>query len=70
MKVKENSSPTKQNSEFMIDWVTPSITTLLRDGSPSNSKGDFAMKLTALVEAGGSTGYLALVKRHLDGKEK
>ena len=43
-----------------------------KDGSRSSSKGDFAIKLTAFVEAGSNTGYLALalVKRRIDMVEK
>ncbi len=41
-----------------------------KDGSLSDSKGDFAMKLTSLVEAGGNTGYMAVVKRSIDGSER
>ena len=41
-----------------------------KDGSRSASKGDFAIKLIALVEAGSNTGYLALVKRRIDLVEK
>ncbi len=33
-------------------------------------KADFVMKLTALVEAGSSTGYLCEVTRELDGKTR
>ncbi len=33
-----------------------------------DTRNDFAMKITAFVEAGHSTGYLADVKREHDGK--
>ena len=50
------------------------MSTIRKDGTKSASKGDFAMKLTALVEAGSHTGYLALalalVKRRIDLVEK
>lgn len=58
------------SEEFFIDWENASIATLRKDGSRSASKGDFAIKLTALVEAGSNTGYLALVKRRIDMVEK
>ncbi len=41
-----------------------------KDGSLSNSKGDFAIKLTYLVEAAGITGYMAAVKRRIDNSER
>ena len=59
-----------QVAEFYMDWDSPSIGTVLKDGTRSSSKGDFAIKLTAMVEAQNHTGYLALVKRRIDDKEK
>ncbi len=43
---------------------------LNKDGSLSDSKGDFAIRLTSLVEAGGNTGYMASVKRKIDQDER
>lgn len=40
-----------QAPDFYIDWDSASIGTILKDGSKSHSKGDFAIKLTAMVEA-------------------
>ena len=45
----------------------PSVGNIL--GVRSRSKGDFAIKLTAMVEARSHTGYLALVRRRIDKKE-
>ena len=56
--------------EFFIDWENASLSTVKKDGSRSTSKGDFAIKLTASVEAGSNTGYLAIVKRRIDMVEK
>ena len=41
-----------------------------RDGQRSESKGDFAIKLDALIEANEKTGYLATVKRAIDCEER
>ena len=56
-------------TSFFIDWDPPSVG-LLKNGSRSEPKGDFAIALKALVEAGANTGYLAVVKRAVDGKTK
>ncbi len=53
-----------------MDWVCPSIGVLNRDGNKSDSKGDFAIKLEMLIEAGSKTGYMATVKRAIDGAER
>lgn len=42
----------------------------VKDGKTSDVKGDFAIKLTAMVEAGANTGYMAKVKRTIDGKTR
>jgi hypothetical protein len=36
----------------------------------STAKNDFALKITAFVEAGNSTGYLGVLKREHDGKTR
>ena len=59
-----------QQADFYVNWNSASIGTVLKGGILSSSKGDFAIKLTALVEARSQTGYLALVKRRIDDKEK
>ncbi len=41
---------------------------VLKDGTKSVRKGDFAIELQSLVEAGSITGYLAMVKRAVDRK--
>ena len=56
--------------EFFIDWENAGLSTVKKDGSRSTSKGDLAIKLTAFVEAGSNTGYLAIVKRRIDMVEK
>ena len=57
-------------SAFYIEWSSPSIGTIHRDGSLSESKGDFAIKLQMLIEADSKTGYIATVKRAVDGEER
>ena len=47
-----------------------SAVTNYQDGQKSEAKGDFAISLEAMVEAGINTGYLAQVKRAADGKTK
>ena len=44
--------------------------TLSKSGTKSDAKGDFAIELEGLVEAGPNTGFLAKVKRAVDGKIK
>ena len=41
-----------------------------KGGKQSEPKGDFAISLEALVEAEAHTGYLARVKRAVNGKTK
>ncbi len=41
-----------------------------RDERRSESKGDFALTLNMLIEAGPKTGYVAPVKRAIDGLER
>ena len=36
----------------------------------SNKKSDFVIQLSAMVEAGDNTGFLATVKRAIDGQQK
>ena len=43
---------------------------LQRDGSKSEAKGDFAIRLDMMVEAGSNTGYVATVKRAIDLHER
>lgn len=53
-----------------MDWDSPTIGVVnLRDGSKSG-KGDFAIKLDMLIEAGKKTGYVATVKRAIDCMER
>lgn len=54
----------------MVDWEQCGVFLRHSDGSYSSRKCDFAIKLISLVEAGESTGYLADVKRCIDGKRK
>ena len=42
---------------------------ILKDGSHSE-KGDFAIALESLIEAGAKTGYMARVKRAVDCQER
>lgn len=44
--------------------------TYSKSGARSGHKGDFAIQLEGLVEAGPNTGFLAKVKRAVDGKMK
>ena len=44
--------------------------TLGRDGIRSESKGDLAIKLDVLIEADSKTGFMATVKRAIDGEER
>lgn len=55
---------------FDSDWDPPAIGLFRKDGQNSEAKGDFAISLEAMVEAGIYTGYLAQVKRAVDGKTK
>ena len=55
---------------FYVDWDPPAIGMIRKDGLKSEAKGDFAISLEAMVEAGANTGYLARVKRAVDGKTK
>ena len=55
---------------FYIDWDAPSVGVINRDGSFSESKGDFAIKLQTLVEADAKTGYISTVKRAVDKEER
>lgn len=57
-------------SVFYVEWDSPSIGTIHRDGSRSESKGDFAIKLETLIEADSKTGYMATVKRAVDSEER
>ena len=41
-----------------------------KNGLKSEAMGDFAVSLEAMVEAESNTGYLAQVKRAVDGKTK
>ena len=51
-----------------MDWER-GISGVLK-GSTSTAKNDFAMKITAFVEAGNNTGYMCILKREHDGKTK
>ena len=53
-----------------MDWDPPAVGTVTKNGVKSEPKGDFAISLEALVEAGINTGFLAMVKRAVDGKTK
>ena len=55
-------------TSFYIDWEPPAVGILHKNGTRSESKGDFAISLEVLVEAGTNTGYLVKVKRGIDGK--
>ena len=52
---------------FYVEWGSASV---YKDGSHSESKGDFAIKLETLIEAESKTGYLATVNRDIDGEER
>ncbi len=56
-------------ASFCIDWESPSVKCIARDGKKSLNKGDFAIKLDMLVEAQAKTGYFATVKRAIDKRE-
>lgn len=51
---------------FFVDWER-GVLGILKGGN-STAKNDFALKITAFVEAGSSAGYLCTVKREHDGK--
>ena len=53
-----------------MDWSPPCIGVLNKDGSRSDQKGDFAIRLDTLVQADANTGYLATVKRGVDERER
>lgn len=57
-------------STFYVDWNPPCIGVLNRDGTKSDPRGDFAIKLETLVLADANTGYLARVQRGIDEKER
>ena len=57
-------------STFFVEWDPPSIGLIGKNGKRSTSKGDFAIKLSKLVEAGAQTGYLADVKRAIDRQQR
>ena len=41
-----------------------------RDGTHSESKGDFGIRLDVLIEADSKTGFIATVKRAIGGEER
>ena len=45
-------------SGFAVEWDHPAIRVVYKDGTKSEPRGDFAIKLYKLVEAGTQTGYL------------
>ena len=49
-------------ASFYVNWERASVGVVNRDGTTSDSKGDFAIKLDMLIEAGAKTGYLAKEK--------
>lgn len=55
---------------FYIDWNHPSIGCVGKDHSKGPTKSDFAIKLDMMVEAEQNTGYLATVKRAIDGEQR
>lgn len=57
-------------SSFYVDWDDPSVGLVTRDGKKSESKGDFAIRLDMLIEAGTKTGYVATVKRAIDRMQR
>ena len=57
-------------SAFYVEWASPSVGTIHRDGSYSGSKGDFAINLESLIEADSKTGYMATIKRAVDSEER
>lgn len=56
----------KKRVEYFSDWEH-GISGVTK-GAYKDAKNDFAITLTAFVEAGSSTGYLASIKREHDGK--
>ena len=57
-------------ASIYVNWECASVGVVNRDGTSSDSKGDFAIKLDILIEAGTKTGYLATVKGSIDGEER
>ena len=55
---------------FYVDWVLCETGIVRKDGTKSDAKGDFAITLTAMIEAGANTGFLADVKRAIDGERR
>ena len=53
---------------FFVDWEQ-GVSGIMKDNT-SIAKNDFAMRITAFIEAGNSTGYMCTVKREHDGKTK
>ena len=58
----------QRKTEYFSDWVN-AVSGVVKGGN-KEAKTDFAIKITAFVEAGNSTGYLADVKREHDGKTR
>ena len=57
-------------TSFVVDWDQCGVFLRHNDGTYSSKKCDFAIQLVSLVEACENTGYLADVKRSIDGKRK
>lgn len=57
-------------STFFVEWNPPTIGIIGKDRKKSSSKGDFAIQLDSLVEAGSKTGYRAWVKRAIDSEKR
>lgn len=57
-------------ANFYVDWMSPSIGCVGKDGKRSPSKSDFAIKLDMMIEAQSNTGYVATVKRAIDREQR
>ena len=58
--------PLQKRVEYFSDWEN-GVSGVIK-GAYKDAKNDFAITLTAFVEAGSSTGYLASIEREHDGK--
>lgn len=57
------------SQSFYVDFDPPSVGIIYKNGSKSETRGDFSIELVSLVEADANTGYLANVTRAVDGKK-
>ena len=54
--------------EYFVDWAHGTSGKIIK--GCEKELNDFAIRITALVEAGEMTGYYCVVKREMDGEER